>query len=88
MATQIANTAGESLPEEEVPIITDEDMMSLFTLGDDFDMNYGLVQQEQTVLVRAYSDDSDDSMLTELRPRFIIMFDPNLEFIRRVEVSE
>lgn len=70
-----------------MPTVTDEELMALFTLGDDFDMNYGLVQPEQTVLVRAYSDDSDDSMLTELRPRFIVMFDPNLEFIRRVEVG-
>lgn len=50
-------------------------------------MNYGLVQPEETVIVRAYSDDSDDMMLMELRPRFVVMFDPNLEFLRRVEVS-
>ena len=53
-----------------------------------FDMNYGLVQPEETVIVRAYSDDSDDMMLMELRPRFVVMFDPNLEFLRRVEVSD
>jgi len=51
-------------------------------------MNYGLVQPEETVIVRAYSDDSDDMMLMELRPRFVVMFDPNLEFLRRVEVSD
>ena len=49
-------------------------------------MNYGLVQPEETVIVRAYSDDSDDMMLMELRPRFVVMFDPNLEFLRRIEV--
>jgi len=49
-------------------------------------MNYGLVQPEEAVIVRAYSDDSDDMMLMELRPRFVVMFDPNLEFLRRVEV--
>ena len=51
-------------------------------------MNYGLVQPDETVIVRAYSDDSDDMMLMELRPRFVVMFDPNLEFLRRVEVSD
>jgi len=51
-------------------------------------MNYGLVQPEETVIVRAYSDDSDDMMLMELRPRFVVMFDPNLEFLRRVEVPD
>lgn len=36
--------------------------------------------------MRAYSDDSDDRILAELQPRYIIMFEPNLEFVRRVEV--
>jgi DNA excision repair protein ERCC-4 len=53
---------------------------------DDFDANYGLLPPSQTVLVRAYSDDSDDMMLQEIRPRFIVMFEPNQDFVRRVEV--
>ena len=53
-----------------------------------FDMSYGLVQPEETVIVRAYSDDSDDMMLMELRPRFVVMFDPSLEFLRRMEVFD
>ncbi|KAH6901117.1 hypothetical protein BKA70DRAFT_1312449 [Coprinopsis sp. MPI-PUGE-AT-0042] len=47
---------------------------------------YGLVPAEETVLVRAFSDDSDDRMLSEIQPRFIVMTEPNMEFIRRVEV--
>jgi DNA excision repair protein ERCC-4 len=39
------------------------------------------------VLVRAYSDDTDDQMLAEIRPRFIVMFEPNQDFVRRIEVS-
>ena len=38
------------------------------------------------MLVRAYSDDSDDRLLAELQPRFIIMYEPSHEFIRRIEV--
>jgi hypothetical protein len=53
----------------------------------EFDQHYGLLTPEQTVLVRAYSDDSDDRMLAEIRPKFIVMFEPNMEFIRRIEVS-
>ncbi|KAH8077748.1 hypothetical protein BXZ70DRAFT_695271 [Cristinia sonorae] len=63
----------------------DEDL-SRMDFGPDFDDNYGLVQPEQTVLVRAYSDDTDEQMLNEVQPRYIIMFEPNLEFVRRVEV--
>jgi hypothetical protein len=58
----------------------------MLSLDEGFDVNYGLVQPEETVIVRAYSDDSDDMMLMELRPRFVVMFDPSLEFLRRIEV--
>ncbi|EJD34490.1 hypothetical protein AURDEDRAFT_188995 [Auricularia subglabra TFB-10046 SS5] len=55
-------------------------------LPDDDEQWYGLVAPEQTVLVRAYSDDADDQLLAEVKPRFIVMFEPNQEFIRRIEV--
>ncbi|KAI9064710.1 hypothetical protein FKP32DRAFT_1757286 [Trametes sanguinea] len=57
----------------------------LFSMDDDFDAHYGLLAPAQTVLVRPYSDDTDDQMLQEVKPRFIVMFEPNLEFIRRIE---
>ncbi|KAF9804280.1 hypothetical protein IEO21_09434 [Rhodonia placenta] len=60
--------------------------ITLLGFGPDYDTHYGLLAPEQTVLVRAYSDDSDDRMLQEMQPRFIVMFEPNLEFIRRIEV--
>lgn len=47
---------------------------------------YGLLVPAQTVVVRAYADDSDDRMLAELQPRFIVMYEPNQDFIRRIEV--
>lgn len=52
----------------------------------DFDEEFGLLAPEQTVVVRAYTDDGDDLVLAELQPRFIIMFEPNQDFVRRVEV--
>ena len=60
--------------------------LQLFTMDDDFDAHYGLLAPEQTVIVRAYSDDSDDQVLQEVKPRFIVMYEPNLEFIRQIEV--
>ena len=56
------------------------------SLENEFDVHYGLLAPEQTVIVRAYSDDSDDRMLAEVQPKFIVMFEPNMEFIRRIEV--
>ena len=56
-------------------------------LESDFDINYGLLKPEETVLIRAYSDDTDDRMLTEIKPKFIVMFEPDMDFVRRVEVN-
>lgn len=53
----------------------------------DYDVHYGLLVPSQTVVVRAYTDDTDDQILEELQPRFIVMFEPNLDFVRRIEVS-
>ncbi|KAG9310432.1 hypothetical protein JVU11DRAFT_9572 [Chiua virens] len=52
----------------------------------EFDMRYGILPPQQTVVVRAYSDDTDDQILAELQPKFIVMFEPSLEFVRRIEV--
>lgn len=52
----------------------------------DFETAYGLLPAEQTIVIRAYSDDTDDRLLAEIQPRFVIMFEPCVEFIRRIEV--
>ena len=48
------------------------------------DVHYGLLPPEEIVLIRAYSDDSDDRMLAEIEPKYIVRFTYN---IRRIEVS-
>ena len=58
----------------------------MIDFADDFNVHYGLLAPEQTVIVRPYTDDDDDLVLREVQPRFIVMFEPNLEFIRRIEV--
>ena len=52
----------------------------------EFEPFYGLLAPAQTVVVRAYTDDGDDRLLAELQPRFIVMYEPNQDFIRRIEV--
>lgn len=81
--------AAQNGPASEFPMELAEDVTLLdFDSGfeNEFDQHYGLLAPEQTVLVRAFSDDSDDRMLEEIRPKFIVMFEPNMEFIRRIEV--
>lgn len=52
-----------------------------------FDNDYGIIPPEQLIVVRPYGDDADDMLLAELRPRWVIMYDPNQDFLRRIEVS-
>ncbi len=74
----------QTVEQAEAAVLTQD--FELFTMDDDFDAHYGLLAPPQTVLVRPYSDDSDDQVLQEIKPRFIVMYEPNLEFIRRIEV--
>ena len=62
------------------------DPAALLTLDADFEADYGMLAPEQTVIIRAYSEDSDDTVLSEIQPRYVIMYEPNLDFVRRLEV--
>ena len=55
--------------------------------AEDFDTDYGLLAPEDAVIIRPYGGEDDDILLQELRPRFVVMYEPNLAFIRRLEVS-
>lgn len=49
----------------------------------DFDMQYGILPPQQTVIVRAYSD---DQFSAETQPKFIVMFEPSLELVHHIDV--
>lgn len=53
---------------------------------EDFDADYGLLTPEDAVIIRPFGGEDDDILLHELRPRFVVMYEPNLAFIRRLEV--
>lgn len=36
--------------------------------------------------IQCYENDMDEQMLEDLRPRFVIMYDPDPAFVRRLEV--
>ncbi|SCZ96736.1 BZ3500_MvSof-1268-A1-R1_Chr4-1g06669 [Microbotryum saponariae] len=50
-----------------------------------FDETFGLLDNEDLVLIRPYSDDDDDKVLEELRPKYVVLFDPDPAFVRRLE---
>lgn len=51
-----------------------------------FNEYFGLCEPEQTIVIRSYTGDEDDRILQELRPRFIILYDPSTSYVRRIEV--
>lgn len=53
---------------------------------DGFDAYFGLLEPQDTIVVRPYKGEDEDQILDELRPRFIVMYDPDPAFIRRIEV--
>lgn len=52
----------------------------------EFETFFGLLRMEDLIVVRPYSDDDDDHHLQELKPRFVVMYDPHPAFVRRLEV--
>ncbi|GAA5867416.1 hypothetical protein JCM1840_002131 [Sporobolomyces johnsonii] len=46
---------------------------------------FGLISQEDLVIIRPYLGDEDDRVLEELRPKYVVMYDPDPAFVRRIE---
>ncbi|KAF9437889.1 hypothetical protein BGZ76_010671 [Entomortierella beljakovae] len=53
---------------------------------DDFTDYFGLVEPSKLVLIHSYNGESDSRLLENIKPRFIIMYDPNATFVRCIEV--
>ena len=53
---------------------------------DDMEDYYELYEMQDLVVIHAYEGDQDEHILEEVKPRYIIMYEPDASFIRRVEV--
>ena len=53
---------------------------------DDMDDFFLLYEMQDLIVVHAYDGDQDEHVLEEVKPRYIIMYEPDASFIRRVEV--
>ncbi|RAL59169.1 hypothetical protein DID88_006725 [Monilinia fructigena] len=73
---EIKPTELEALQKEEV--VTDP--------LDDMEDHYQLYEMKDLVVVHAYDGDMDEHLLEEVKPRYIIMYEPDTSFVRRVEV--
>lgn len=76
LLSEIEPTEMEETQKEEVIVDDLEDMEDFYEL---YDMN-------DLVMIHPYDGDMDEHILEEARPRYIIMYEPDAAFIRRVEV--
>lgn len=76
LLNDIQPTEMEEVQKIEIEIDDLEDMEDYYEY---YDMN-------DLVLVHPYDGDMDERILEEVRPRYIIMYEPDPAFIRRVEV--
>ncbi|KAE8209476.1 hypothetical protein CF327_g6551 [Tilletia walkeri] len=92
LGPELVEDGGPGMAAEEA-FANDDDEEGMGGPGDrideiEFDAFFGMLNMENLVVVRVYRGDEDDKALQELRPRFVIMYDADLAFIRRVEVSK
>lgn len=84
-----ARTVNKSTPSASSSATARIEMKKLLDQFSEVDFNayFGLLSMENLVVVRSYTEDEDDKVLQELRPRFVVLYDPTPSFIRRIEVS-
>ena len=79
MATLLADiqqTDTDGAQKEEVTVDSLDDMEDYFEL----------YEMDDLIVVHPYDGDIDEHVLEEVRPRYVIMYEPDAAFIRRVEV--
>jgi DNA excision repair protein ERCC-4 len=76
LMSELRPTEAESLQKEDIVADPLDDM-------EDF---YQLYEMKDLVVVHAYDGDMDEHLLEEVKPRYIIMYEPDTSFVRRVEV--
>ena len=84
-AAQVAGLLAEIQPTDLESLSKPDNVIEeLDESGNDAD--FELFDMGDLVVVHPYDGDMDDHLLEELRPRHIIMYEPDTAFIRRVEV--
>ncbi|KAI5464163.1 DNA repair endonuclease XPF [Mariannaea sp. PMI_226] len=53
---------------------------------DNMEDYFQMYEMQDLIVVHAYDGDQDEHVLEEVKPRYIIMYEPDAAFIRRVEV--
>ncbi|KAK7513725.1 hypothetical protein IWZ03DRAFT_315582 [Phyllosticta citriasiana] len=76
LISELQPTEGEAQQKGEIAADPLEDMED----------NYELYEMKNLLVIHPYDGDMDEHILEEVRPRYIIMYEPDAAFIRRIEV--
>ncbi|KAI0003913.1 DNA repair protein [Xylariaceae sp. FL0662B] len=74
---------------DEVQITEEEANQKADIIADpleDMEDYFQLFEMQDLIVIHAYDGDQDEHVLEEVKPRYIIMYEPDASFIRRVEV--
>lgn len=83
-AAQVASLLAELKPTDSETGQRDDVIVDdLSSAREDF---FELFEPDEQVVIHPYDGDQDDQLLEEIRPKYIIMYGPSPDFIRRVEV--
>lgn len=76
LLADVEPTEADSMQKEEIEVDSLDNMEDYFELYD----------MQDLVVIHPYDGDMDEHVLEEVRPRYVIMYEPDASFIRRVEV--
>ncbi|MCJ1377850.1 hypothetical protein MMC17_000946 [Xylographa soralifera] len=82
-ASQVDKLMADIQPDEADAMQRDEVAVDLLEDMEDY---FELYEMGDLVVVHPYDGDMDEHLLEEVRPRYVIMYEPDAAFIRRVEV--
>ncbi|KAI9839705.1 MAG: hypothetical protein M1837_002052 [Sclerophora amabilis] len=81
--THLARLGAEIQPSEVEALRRFDDGVDQLDNMEDY---YELYEMNDLVIVHPYDDDMEEHLLEEIKPRYVIMYEPDAAFIRRVEV--
>ena len=83
-AAQVAGLLAELQPTESEALQKEDIIVD--DLTDAGESYFELYSPDDEIVIHPYDGDQDDQLLEEVRPKYIIMYSPSPDFIRRVEV--
>lgn len=82
-ASQVANLLAEIQPTEADTLQKEEMVVDSLENMEDY---FELYEMQDLVVIHPFDGDMDEHVLEEVRPRHVVMYEPDAAFIRRVEV--